>query len=387
MVLVNQSGMTAWNHILSKLLLFASYIMNILERSIPLKIWKRVFRGQISKNIKCTALKAQNWATLKGQCLRRVKIGLFNVSPDVIHTRVSALCKSACVSEHLPHTRTVLSYSPTIWFNTVCRKYWSTCCNATVADQHGGGGQQQMITTRCHSHYSDLTADWAVLGSSSDVWGEKKILEESTATTEQHSHDHNECQRTACLLVWATDVQDGDGWCLCSIFDLSVKAVCLGVTKNGIWKSKNSLTSTTVMTASRARAYKTSTIIRSGRSWPRERQSRSGQRGLANESWPELARIGGNKLRLGRMQTGRDRLRAEVARVERQKERQETHLVWKRGGEKKQETAPVPPSTPPPVLKQSSNGCVYRPSILLPLSTQRFEDRRRKKKKKKKRVY
>lgn len=268
MVLVNQSGMTAWNHILSKLLLFASYIMNILERSIPLKIWKRVFRGQISKNIKCTALKAQNWATLKGQCLRRVKIGLFNVSPDAIHTRVSALCKSACVSEHLPHTRTVLSYSPTIWFNTVCRKYWSTCCNATVADQHGGG-QQQMITTRCHSHYSDLTADWAVLGSSSDVWGEKKILEESTATTEQHSHDHNECQRTACLLVWATDVQDGDGWCLCSIFDLSVKAVCLGVTKNGIWKSKNSLTSTTVMTASWARAYKTSTIIRSGRSWPR----------------------------------------------------------------------------------------------------------------------
>lgn len=118
-----------------------------------------------------------------------------------------------------------------------------------------------------------------------------------------------------------------------------------------------------------------------------KRQSRSGQRGLANESRPELARIGGNKLRLGRMQTGRDRLRAEVARVERQKERQETHLVWKRGGEKKQETAPVPPSTPPPVLKQSSNGCVYRPSILLPLSTQRFEDRRRKKKKKKKRVY
>lgn len=58
-----------------------------------------------------------------------------------------------------------------------------------------------------------------------------------------------------------------------------------------------------------------------------KRQSRSGQRGLANESRPELARIGGNKLRLGRMQTGHDRLRAEVARVERQKERQETHLV------------------------------------------------------------
>ena len=41
---------------------------------------------------------------------------------------------------------------------------------------------------------------------------------------------------------------------------------------------------------------------------------------------PNLPRVGGVKLRLGRMQTGRDGLRAEVARVEKTRKRDRKHI-------------------------------------------------------------
>lgn len=81
------------------------------------------------------------------------------------------LCKSACVSDHLPHTLSStegllphFNLPDSGQFDLIPHPDGRTrCCWDRGLSRSRTGRQQQKDTTRCHSHYSDFTADWASL--------------------------------------------------------------------------------------------------------------------------------------------------------------------------------------------------------------------------------
>lgn len=135
----------------------------------------------------------------------RIWLNWMGSKMQVTYGSSSLLCKSACVFQNI-----VLTHWPPVkvsFYSSIgqtVNSLFRYCILTGAHDAARAGAQKEQdrrrtteSTTRCHSHYLDFTADWAMLVAGLDA--SSKILEENTAMTEQHSHDHNEYQHLAAL--------------------------------------------------------------------------------------------------------------------------------------------------------------------------------------------